>query len=109
MGSNSKLFTALSIGTLIEDPTNSLDWTTKIADILPEWELQDPVASQHATIQDILSHRTGLPRHELSYSLGQKTIDVVLSLRHLSPSAEFREVWQYNNCENYLPSCHYPY
>ena len=48
-----------------------IGWDTKIKDILPEslWALQDPIAQDHADLVDILSHRTGLPRHDLSYSL----------------------------------------
>lgn len=58
IGSNSKHFAALAIGTLIENSTNELQWTSKIANILPEWGLADPLASQQANIQDILSHRS---------------------------------------------------
>ena len=49
----------------------SIDWDTKIKDILPNtlWALQDLIAQDQADLVDILSHRTGLPRHELSYSL----------------------------------------
>lgn len=40
------------------------DWHTKVKDILPrEWELMDEWASEKATILDILSHVSGLPRY----------------------------------------------
>ena len=71
IGSNSKLFTALGIGLITTNDSIPIDWDTKIKDILPEslWALQDPIAQEHADLVDILSHRTGLPRHDLSYSL----------------------------------------
>jgi hypothetical protein len=39
------------------------DWHTKVADVLPDdWKLMDEWATQKATIRDILSHQSGLPR-----------------------------------------------
>ncbi|WP_022885644.1 serine hydrolase [Glaciibacter superstes] len=38
-----------------------VDWTTPITDSLPEFELADPWISEHVTIGDFYSHRTGLP------------------------------------------------
>lgn len=73
----------------------------------------DPVASAESTIVDVMSHRTGLPRHDIlispsdplnivrhfeshasSYSL---KIQQIRRLRYLKPSTGFRELWQYNN------------
>ncbi len=60
IASNSKLFTMLSVGMLIEHDTmlpngEKLDWTTKIKDVLPEWKLMDEYASDHATVVDLMS------------------------------------------------------
>lgn len=42
-----------------------LDWTTPIAQIIPaDFVLADPWATEHITLEDALSHRTGLPRHD---------------------------------------------
>ena len=62
-----------------------IDWDTKIKDILPEslWALQDPIAQDHADLVDILSHRTGLPRHDLSYSLTD-TLESSVSINQFS-------------------------
>ncbi|OCF32472.1 hypothetical protein I316_05899 [Kwoniella heveanensis BCC8398] len=109
IASNSKLFTAISVGLLIENhtilpPLNGeasskarvLEWTTKIKDILPEWELVDEFASEHTNLIDLASMRSGLPRHDAARrDLGP--FDVVANLRHLRPSTEFRQAWQYNN------------
>jgi CubicO group peptidase (beta-lactamase class C family) len=38
-----------------------LKWEDKIKDILPGFKLSDPVAMEHLTIIDCLSHRSGLP------------------------------------------------
>lgn len=99
IGSNSKLFTTLALGTLVEGgatigPNSSvpLKWSTKVADILGEdWQLEDKIAERHADLIDILSHRTGLPRHDLGWRRGQSTADSVTKLRYLRPSTEFRK------------------
>ncbi|KAF8585051.1 beta-lactamase/transpeptidase-like protein [Ramaria rubella] len=99
IGSNSKLFTALSMGLLVANESILVDWDTKIKDIVPEsvWNLQDPIARDQANLVDILSHRTGLPRHDLSYSYSDTPETATVKLRFLRPSAEFRETYQYNN------------
>ena len=68
IASNSKLFAAFAIGILIERKTElpngaTLDWSTKIKDILPEWKLMDDYASEHTNVMDLLLQRTGLPSH----------------------------------------------
>lgn len=54
---------------LVQDEAYPLSWDTKIKDVIlnGEWVLQDPSMEQNATLVDILGHRTGLPRHDLSY------------------------------------------
>lgn len=90
--SNSKLFAALSLAFLVEDPDVDLEWTTKIADILPdEWKLQDIVTQERANLLDILSHRTGLPAHDLGWTHGGTSAEIISGLRFLRPSLEFRE------------------
>ncbi|KAH7100985.1 beta-lactamase/transpeptidase-like protein [Auriculariales sp. MPI-PUGE-AT-0066] len=95
IGSNSKAFTAAAVALLVNDESYSLTWSTKIKDILPEFRLQDPIATAHSNLIDALSHRTGLPRHDLAIT---KALDGALGdVKHLRPSTEFREIWQYNN------------
>lgn len=65
IGSNSKLFTVIAIGMLIENHTilpngEVLDWSTKVKDILPEWKLLDEYASDHVDLVDLMS--TSYPR-----------------------------------------------
>ncbi|VDC03891.1 unnamed protein product [Peniophora sp. CBMAI 1063] len=110
IASCSKAFTAAAIGLLIEDyaagrnvtslpnGVDRLDWDTKLKDILPgEWQLMDGSASEMAALKDILSHQTGVPRHDLSYSREDGAKDMVSRLRYLRPAFEIRERWHYNN------------
>ena len=48
---------------LLDGSGSNLDYTTKIKDIIPEWKLQDPYASDNVNILDLMAHRTGLPVH----------------------------------------------
>ncbi|KAK7050032.1 hypothetical protein VNI00_005464 [Paramarasmius palmivorus] len=116
IASNSKLFTTIAAGLLVSDESLSprISWDTKIADILPEdlWKLADPIASSETTIIDAMSHRTGLPRHDIMYTRTDTSESILRRIRHLRPSASFRSTWQYNNnmytLLSYLPTALLP-
>ena len=126
LASCSKAFTTAAVGLLIEDYASGrnvtplpngldrLDWDTKLKDILPGlWELMDGTASEMASLKDILSHQSGVPRyvflpiliilldtfgrHDLSYSREDTARDMVSRLRYLRPAFEIREHYHYNN------------
>lgn len=50
-------------------------------DILPGWGLVDEVASNEATMQDLLSHRTGVPRHDAAIRRPDSNADIVSAFR----------------------------
>ena len=63
-----------------------------------DFVLPDEYATLHASVEDALAHRTGMPRHDLSYGDPNTTVrDVVRNLRHLPMTAEIRTKWQYCN------------
>lgn len=72
IASNSKLFLAISVGLLISNETLAKEremvirWSTKVKDLIPEWGLMDDDMNRGVTLQDMLSHRTGMPRHDYS-------------------------------------------
>jgi CubicO group peptidase (beta-lactamase class C family) len=60
--------------------------------------MADPVATDHVTPRDLLSHRTGLPRHDLTwYSSDFSRADLVNRIRYLKLSKDIRTTFQYNN------------
>lgn len=96
IGSSTKAFTATALGLLVDQ--GKLDWDAPIRTALPDFELQDPVATQGISARDLLTHRSGLPRHDLVwYASGQSRQELYHSLRYLEPSAPFRSRFQYNN------------
>ncbi|KAJ7704705.1 beta-lactamase/transpeptidase-like protein [Mycena metata] len=105
IASNSKLFLSLSVGLLIKNESlaaargEQLRWDTKIKNVLPEWALMDEEMQNGVMIQDMLSHRTGMPRHDFSGSARKGGVSemVISTMRYLRPSAALREQYQYNN------------
>ena len=71
IASNSKQFTALAIGFLIADEKTCKHfpqaWRTPLKDLFPDFRLMDPVATDLITLEDALSHRSGLPRHDYMF------------------------------------------
>ncbi|KAJ7652951.1 beta-lactamase/transpeptidase-like protein [Mycena rosella] len=116
LGSDSKLFDILATGLLVSNQslTPQISWKTKLASIMPGWKLMDPVASSESTIMDLMSHRTGLPRHDYSYFVYNDTFPALIHrLKYLKPSAGFRQIFQYNNMMyavlSYLPTVLLPH
>jgi CubicO group peptidase (beta-lactamase class C family) len=103
--STTKAFTAAAMSFLVDDNENysQIQWDTPISQIIrDDFVLEDVHITNHATIEDALSHRTGMPRHDLSYGGnvdGHKSTnrDVVHSLRHLPLTTQLRTKFQYCN------------
>lgn len=101
-----------------------LAWDSKIHDLIPEdFVLADPWATTHITLEDALSHRTGLPRHDkasthrvvdtTTHPDGTTTTakrtatvrDGVRFLRYLPLNEPPRTKWQYCN-QMYVTATH---
>ncbi|MFN7926284.1 MAG: serine hydrolase [Bryobacteraceae bacterium] len=96
IGSITKSFTVLTLGTLALE--GKLDWDKPVRDYMPDFRLQDPVAAERATARDLVTHRTGLPRHDAMWGGGNYSrMDIYERLRYLAPSRDFRAAFQYNN------------
>ena len=96
IGSSSKAFTAAGICLLQEDGKLELD--KPIINYLPIFKLHDTYATEKMTARDLLSHRSGLPRHDLVwYGSSFSRKELFNSLRHLEFNKSFRERWEYQN------------
>jgi CubicO group peptidase (beta-lactamase class C family) len=105
IGSVTKAFTATTIGALVDE--GLLEWDRPLRDYVPDVRLHDAFASERLTIVDLLSHRSGLPRHDLTW-LGQPTrsrANIVRALRFLPLSRDLRQEFQYCNL-GYLVAGH---
>ncbi|KAL1641815.1 hypothetical protein SLS58_005857 [Diplodia intermedia] len=113
VGSTTKSFTAAAILILIEESQHQSGTTSSSNDLPPDLSLTTPVSSliradfvlpsahttRTATLEDLLTHRTGMPRHDLSYAASPNTTLAahVRNLRHLPLTAPPRTTWQYCN------------
>jgi len=96
MASVTKSFTAMSVALLVDE--GKLEWDKPVREYMPEFILDDPYVTQHVTVRDMLSHRTGLPRHDLSaWRLDLSRAEFIKRMKHLKFNATFREKFQYNN------------
>jgi CubicO group peptidase (beta-lactamase class C family) len=96
IASATKPFTAAGLATLVVE--GKLDWDKPVREYLPNFRLYDSYATEHITLRDLLTHRSGLPRYEgLWFGSSYSTGDIVRRLRFLEPSAGFRAVFQYSN------------
>ncbi|MDA9434881.1 serine hydrolase [Bradyrhizobium sp. CCBAU 51627] len=95
-----KSFTATAIALLHNE--GALNWSKPVRDYLPEFRLSDAVATERVTVRDLLSHQSGLPRHDWIHLPGDLApADMLPLMRHLELSRDIRAVWQYSNlCYN---------
>lgn len=103
MASTSKAFTAAAMGILLQNHPR-LNWQTPISSILPEdFILADPTTTSLVNIEDALSHRTGLPRHDTAIGLVDKDgkhpslKQTTQLLRYLPANAPVRIKYEYAN------------
>ena len=85
MASVTKAVAAMSLALLVDE--GKLSGDTPRREYMPEFVLKDAYATQHVTARDMLSHRTGLPRHDLSaWRLDLPPAEFVKRLRTWSPA-----------------------
>ena len=97
IGSVSKSFTVTGLGMLVDE--GKLDWDKPVRNYLPDFQLHDRFATEQMTARDLVTHRSGLPRHDFVW-YGDPSIsrdELYRRLRYLEPSKEFRSNWQYQN------------
>ena len=98
IASMSKAFTSAGLG-ILQD-RGVLTFNDLVSDHIPGFAMKDLTASSIVTIQDLISHRTGLPRHDTSlfnWKGSETRAEKVSDIRFLSPTYQIREKWQYNN------------
>ena len=78
LGSCSKAFTATAIALLADEGRVALD--TPVRRYLPDFSLQDPVASATLTPRDLLTHKSGLPRHDLFWYHAPRSLELAKEL-----------------------------
>ena len=99
IASNTKAFTALALGLLVEE--GKVEWDAPVIRYLPWFQMWDPWVTRELTVRDLLVHRAGL-------GLGAGDLlwwppstytrdDIARRLRHIKPVTSFRTAYAYDN------------
>jgi len=96
IASNSKLFTAVAAGMLVEQ--GRLTWDKPVRDAVPTIQFYNDQLNNNVTLRDMLSHRTGVTRHDLIWFKSPFTRkELFEKLKYLEPQQPMRETFLYNN------------
>jgi len=96
IASNSKLFTAVAAGMLVEE--GKLTWDKPVRESVPEIRFYNDELNNNVTLRDMLSHRTGVTRHDLIWFKSPFTRQELFDkLKYLEPQEPMRETFLYNN------------
>ena len=100
IGSNSKAFTATALSILAEE--GKLSWNDKVKKYIPEFRMYNDYVTENFTIQDLLTHRSGLGLGAgdlMIFPNGSDfTIkDIVSGFQFFEPESAFRTQFDYDN------------
>jgi CubicO group peptidase (beta-lactamase class C family) len=96
IGSCTKAFTATAVAMLVDE--GKMSWDDPVRKHLHTFRLADPLADRDVTIRDLLSHRTGLSRHDLLwYGSPWGREELLRRVAFLQPARSFRARYEYNN------------
>jgi CubicO group peptidase (beta-lactamase class C family) len=96
IGSCTKAFTASLLGLLQKD--GKIDYDEPVRKYLPDLKFYNNDLNNNLTVRDMMCHRTGLPRHDLSWYFANTSRDSLMArIQYMEPSAPLRQRWQYNN------------
>lgn len=96
IASNTKLFTAVAAGLLVDE--GKLDWDKPIRQYVPGIKFYNDDLDRTVTVRDMLSHRTGITRHDsIWYKSDFTQKELFDRLKYLEPAEPPRSVFLYNN------------
>ncbi len=96
IASNTKLFTAVAAGMLVEE--GKLTWDQPIKESVPTINFYNSYLNNNITLRDMLSHRTGITRHDsIWYKSDYSTKELFERLKYLEPKESPRQIFLYNN------------
>lgn len=96
IASNTKLFTAVGAGLLVEE--GKLTWDRPIKESVPTIQFYDNYLNNTITLRDMLAHRTGITRHDsIWYKSDYSTKQLFERLKYLEPKESPRQLFLYNN------------
>jgi len=97
IGSCTKAFTASLLGQLNKEGQISFDESPRL--YVPELNFYNDELNNKVLVRDLMSHRTGIPRHDYSWYLfpSMSKDSLLRRIQYHEPFAGLREKWYYNN------------
>lgn len=97
IASTSKAFTTTSMAMLVDE--KKMSWDDPVRKYLEYFHLADPCADATVTLRDIVSHRTGLSRHDelWDYNPPATREQIIREIGTVKLSHPIRTTYQYNN------------
>src|SRR6266849_2242909 len=96
IASNTKLFTAVAAGMLVEE--GKLNWDKPVRESVPTIRFNNEQLNNTVTLRDMLSHRTGVTRHDTIWYKSDFTRKELFDrLKYLEPQEPMRQAFLYNN------------
>jgi len=97
IGSCTKAFTSSLIGILVSE--NKLKYADRPAKYIPELKFFNKDMDNTIIIEDLMTHRTGIPRHDMSWYLfpTHSKDSLIQRIEFQKPFTGVREKWYYNN------------
>ena len=96
IASNTKLFTAVAAGMLVEE--GKLTWDRPVRESVPSIRFYNEQLDNTITLRDMLSHRTGITRHDtIWYKSDFSRRELFDRLKYLEPQEPIRQSFLYNN------------
>ena len=97
IGSCTKAFTAALVGDLVAEGKFTYD--EPVHNYLPELQFYNDEMNSLITMRDMMSHKTGLPRHDLSWYFNPTAnrVNMLKRIKYMEPTYRPKEKYQYNN------------
>lgn len=99
VASNSKGFTCFALAMMVDE--GKLNWDDKVRQHIPEFKLNDPWVTEHFTVRDLVTHRSGMGLGAgdlMFFPEGNfKVDDVIQNVGYLEAESSFRSTFAYNN------------
>src|SRR5262245_11088163 len=96
IASNTKLFTAVAAGMVVEE--GKLTWDKPVHDSVPSIRFYNEQLNNSVTLRDMLSHRSGITRHDtIWYKSDFSRKELFERLKYLEPQEPMRQSFLYNN------------
>lgn len=96
IASNSKLFTSVAAGLLVDE--GKLTWDKPVRNSNPAIRFYNDDLNDNVTLRDMLSHRTGITRHDMIWYQSDDTRKQLFEkVKYLEPKEPLRTMFIYNN------------